>query len=54
MSSSISFEPIMKKLDKQIHVLAPDLRGMGQSTFNGKINKIENLTEDIFFFLYNQ
>jgi pimeloyl-ACP methyl ester carboxylesterase len=44
----------MQKLDKKVHIIAPCLRGMGYSTLNEPISRLETLTEDIFFLLYKK
>lgn len=51
LSSSINFEPLIKLLSKDFRVIAPDLRGSGDSTYYRKISKIADLSEDLVFFM---
>lgn len=50
-SSNISFEKLMNDLGKEYRVIAPNLRGFGDSTYFRKINKVADYSEDIFSFL---
>lgn len=50
-SSSIFFEPLFEKLPPGVRVIAPDLRGFGQSTYNKPIENLTDFAEDLKLFL---
>ncbi len=47
LSSSTHFENVYKGLPENIRVIAPDLRGFGNSSYNNKVNSIEDYANDI-------
>lgn len=47
MTSSKHWDVLMEKLPSDYKVYAPDLRGMGISTYNKQINSIKDFTDDI-------
>ena len=53
MNCSLTFEPLMEKLEKIAHVVAPCFRGMGFSKISYRIKSLEDLAEDLLLF-YNQ
>jgi len=46
-SSSVLFVPHLPKLTEKFHIIAPDLRGHGDSSYNKPVTTIEDLVEDI-------
>ncbi len=51
MSSSFHFTPIFEKLAKDYHVIAPDLRGFGDSSYDQPLESLHDLAEDLKLFL---
>lgn len=51
LSSSVYYLPLLKELPKDIHVLAVDLRGFGDSTYHTKFGSLKDLADDISLFL---
>ncbi|MCK4552145.1 MAG: alpha/beta hydrolase [Tenericutes bacterium] len=51
MSSGIHFKPVIEKLQKQFRIIAPDLRGFGDSTYNNEYNDLEELADDVLVLL---
>jgi len=47
MSSSFHFTPIMDDLAKTYHVIAPDLRGFGDSTYHIPLESLHDLADDL-------
>ncbi|SUB94792.1 alpha/beta fold hydrolase [Peptoniphilus indolicus] len=47
ISSSIFFTEMIEELSKEYRVIAPDLRGYGNSSYNKKINSISEFADDI-------
>lgn len=47
ISSSIFFTEAMEELSKEYRVIAPDLRGYGNSSYNKKIHSIFEFAEDL-------
>jgi pimeloyl-ACP methyl ester carboxylesterase len=47
MSSSIHFLPLIKRLKDTYRIIAPDLRGFGDSTYQNPINSLEDLGDDV-------
>lgn len=47
MSSSFHFTPIMDDLAKTYHVIAPDLRGFGDSTYHTPLESLHDLADDL-------
>jgi pimeloyl-ACP methyl ester carboxylesterase len=48
-ASSLHFFPILKSLHG-LHIIAPDLRGFGDSTYNNSFSSLSELAEDIKLF----
>lgn len=46
-SSSIFFEPLFKTLPKDLRIIAPDLRGFGNSSYLNKFDSLLELAEDL-------
>jgi pimeloyl-ACP methyl ester carboxylesterase len=51
MSSSLHFQPIWDELKKDYRVIAPDMRGFGDSTYHKPIQSLEDLSKDLLEFL---
>lgn len=51
MSSSVHFLPLINKLENNYRVIAPDLRGFGDSTYNKKITSLKELAIDLKQFM---
>lgn len=51
MSSSVHFLPLIKKLPNDIRVIAVDLRGFGDSSYNNKITSLKDLAVDLKDFM---
>jgi pimeloyl-ACP methyl ester carboxylesterase len=50
-SSSLHFTPLFDRLPKDVRVIAPDLRGFGDSTYYRRISSLYDLAEDLKLFL---
>ncbi len=50
-SSSLYFTPLLKRLPKDVKVLAPDLRGYGDSSYYRRIKSLADFAEDIHLFM---
>ncbi len=50
-SSSIFFEPLLQMLPKSIRVIAPDLRGFGNSSYSHPIETLTDFADDLKMFL---
>lgn len=50
-SSAIFFEPLFEKLPNGLRVIAPDLRGFGNSTYNNNIETLTDFSDDLKMFL---
>lgn len=50
-SSNTSFDNLINELKNDYRIIAPNLRGFGESTYYRKINKISDYSEDLFSFL---
>jgi len=53
MSSGIHYKPIIDKLVKDYRIIAPDLRGFGDSSYNNEFNDLEELADDVLVLLDN-
>lgn len=51
MSSSVHFLPLINSLPKDIRIIAPDLRGFGDSSYNNKISTLKELADDLLLFI---
>jgi len=47
VSSAIFFEPVFQELSQKYRIIAPDLRGFGNSSYNNKINDLKDFADDI-------
>jgi pimeloyl-ACP methyl ester carboxylesterase len=47
LSSSVYYLPLIERLPSHIHVIAPDLRGFGDSSYHQRIHSLAELAEDI-------
>jgi pimeloyl-ACP methyl ester carboxylesterase len=50
-SSCLHFSSLLEKIPKDIHVVAPDLRGYGDSTYYRSIDSLADFAQDLIFFL---
>ncbi len=50
MSSGVHYQPLIERI-KDYHVLAPDLRGFGDSTYLNPIDTLEDFADDLNAFL---
>lgn len=50
-SSSLHYTPLLKRLPKDIKVLAPDLRGYGDSSYYRRITSMIDFADDIYQFM---
>lgn len=50
-SSSLHFVRAIKNLSPHFHILAPDMRGFGDSTYNKRIKTLKELGDDLILFL---
>ncbi|MDY0210020.1 MAG: alpha/beta hydrolase [Acholeplasma sp.] len=51
LSSSVYYQPLMDRIPDSIRVLAPDLRGFGDSSYQNPYNSLKELATDIQLFL---
>lgn len=51
MSSSVYFYELLKRIPQNIRVLAPDLRGFGDSTYNHRFDSLDELADDVLAFI---
>ena len=51
MSSGVHYKPLIEKFKSDYRVIAPDMRGFGDSTYNKRIESLEDLSDDLFMFL---
>jgi pimeloyl-ACP methyl ester carboxylesterase len=51
MSSSIHYKPLIEKLQDQYRIIAPDMRGFGDSTYHTPIESLHDLADDVIDFL---
>lgn len=47
MSSGIHFKPLIERLENEYRIIAPDLRGFGDSTYINPIDDLECFSDDI-------
>ncbi len=50
-SSSLHYSPLFERLPKDLHVLAPDMRGFGDSSYHKRIKSLKDLADDIKSFM---
>lgn len=51
MTSSQHYDVLIEALKDDFHIIAPDLRGFGGSTYNEEINSLKDFSEDIYLFM---
>lgn len=51
MSSSIHYKPLIEELKEHYHIIAPDLRGFGDTTYKTPIESLHDLADDVIDFL---
>jgi len=51
MSSGVHYKPLIERFKKNYRVIAPDLRGFGDSSYNTPIQSLEDLSDDLYLFL---
>jgi pimeloyl-ACP methyl ester carboxylesterase len=51
MSSSVHLYPLIARLKQEYRVIAPDLRGFGDSTYKKSITSLHDLADDVIDFL---
>lgn len=51
MSSSVHYKPLINRLKDTYHILVPDLRGFGDSTYKKSIDSLHDFADDIIDFL---
>jgi pimeloyl-ACP methyl ester carboxylesterase len=47
MSSGVHYKPLIERLEKEYRIIAPDMRGFGDSTYKKPITKLEDLADDV-------
>jgi len=47
MSSSIHYKPLIESLQDDYHIIAPDMRGFGDSTYKKPIDTLHDFADDI-------
>lgn len=50
-SSSLHYSPLIDRLPSDIRVIAPDLRGFGDSTYYRRIKSLKDFADDLCYFL---
>ena len=50
-SSSLHYSPLLERLPKELHVLAPDLRGFGDSSYHNRVKSMKEFADDIKSFM---
>ncbi|MFA5525908.1 MAG: alpha/beta hydrolase [Acholeplasmataceae bacterium] len=50
-SSSLFYTPLLERLPSDLHVIAPDLRGYGDSSYYRRINSLKDFAEDMKLFM---
>lgn len=51
LSTSLNFKNLVTELSKDFRVIAPDMRGSGKSTYYRRLTKIQDLSDDLLFFM---
>lgn len=51
MSSGVHYKPLIERFRDIYRVIAPDLRGFGDTTYNQPINSLEDLSDDLYLLL---
>ena len=47
MSSSVHYYPLISRIKGSFRIIAPDLRGFGDSTYNTRFDSLEELCDDV-------
>lgn len=47
MTSSLHFDVLLERLAEDYHVIAPDMRGFGESSYNSRFDSLFELAEDM-------
>lgn len=50
-SSSLFYTPLLERLPSNLHIIAPDLRGYGDSSYYRRINSLKDFAEDMKLFM---
>lgn len=50
MSSSLHFLPLIERLPEKYHIIAPDMRGFGDSTYVKRFDSLNDLANDLVLF----
>jgi 2-hydroxy-6-oxonona-2,4-dienedioate hydrolase len=48
MSSSLHYLPLIERLPKDFRIIAPDMRGFGDSTYHHRFDSLHELADDLF------
>ncbi len=51
MTSSQHYDVLIEALKDDFHIVAPDLRGFGGSTYHEEISSLKDFSEDIYYFM---
>lgn len=51
MSSSVHYKPLIERLSDQFRVIAPDMRGFGDTSYQKPIESLHDLADDVLDFL---
>ena len=51
MSSGVHYKPLIERFKKNYRVIAPDLRGFGDSSYNTPIKSLDDLSDDLYLLL---
>jgi pimeloyl-ACP methyl ester carboxylesterase len=51
LSSSVYYRPLLKRLPQSLRVIAPDLRGFGDSSYLNPIRSLKDCADDLAMFL---
>ena len=50
MSSGVHFLPLIERLENDFHIIAPDMRGFGDSSYHHRFDSLHELAEDLASF----
>jgi pimeloyl-ACP methyl ester carboxylesterase len=51
LSSSVYFLPLFQQISKEIRIIAPDLRGFGDSSYVNRFDSLKELANDVYLLL---
>lgn len=51
MSSGVHYQPLFERLKEDFRCIVPDIRGFGDSSYNGRFSSLEELADDLALFL---